>query len=79
MFEALGPGPLGAYDGYKYFVTFIDENSHAKWIYLSKFKSKVILVFALFYNLILHKFAAKIKIIRSNNGTEFLKNSYSKF
>ena len=34
-----GPAPVDSYDGYKYFVLFIDDKSHATWLYLLKSKT----------------------------------------
>jgi hypothetical protein len=35
------PAPLDSFNGYKYFVIFIDDFSRTTWLYLLKNKSKV--------------------------------------
>jgi hypothetical protein len=46
-------GPvIESFDGYKYFVTCVDDFSRFTWLYLLKAKSEVATVFQDFYNLV---------------------------
>jgi hypothetical protein len=66
-------GPtIESFDGYKYFITFIDDFSRVTWIYLLKFKSEVVDVFKDFHMLIMTQFSMKFKILLSNKGTEYM-------
>lgn len=65
--------PIHSYDGYKYFVLFIDDRSRATWLYLLKSKNEVCSVFKDFHNMVINQFGAKVKTFRSDNGTEFVK------
>ena len=66
-------GPfLESFDGYKYFVTFIDDFSRVTWLYLLKSKSEVIEVFKDFHNLVKNHFTSQIQTLRSDNGSEYM-------
>ncbi|XP_038704782.1 uncharacterized protein LOC120000736 [Tripterygium wilfordii] len=57
-------GPvLESFDGYKYFVTFVDDFSRFTWLYLLRSKSEVASVFQDFHSLINTQFSSKIKIL----------------
>ena len=61
-----------SYNGFKYYVIFIDDFSRATWIYLMKNKSEVFFHFQNFVNFIETQYNKKIKILRTDNGTEFI-------
>jgi hypothetical protein len=57
-------GPtIESFDGYKYFIFFVDDFSFITWIYLLKFKSEVVHVFQNFHMLVMTQFSMKIKIL----------------
>ena len=74
-----GPAPVDSYDGYKYFVLFIDDKSRATWLYLLKSKTEVISVFQEFHNMVINQFDAKIKSFRTDNGTEYTSGLFSEY
>jgi transposase InsO family protein len=59
-------------DGYKYFVTFIDDFSRVTWVYLLKAKSDVFSCFQDFHTLLKNQFSGHLKTFRSNNGSEYM-------
>jgi hypothetical protein len=68
-------GPvIESFDGYKYFVAFVDDFSRFTWLYLLKAKSEVATVFQDFHHLVHTQFSSKIKILRSDNGSEYMSN-----
>jgi len=68
-------GPvIESFDGYKYFITFVDDFSCFTWLYLLKTKSEVATVFQNFHHLVHTQFSSKIKILRSDNGSEYMSN-----
>jgi Integrase core domain len=71
--DVWGPAPIESFNGYRYFIIFIDDFSKTTWLYLMKNKSKVFSKFQEFYTFVENQFDAKIKIFRSDNGTEFIK------
>ncbi|GJW31989.1 ribonuclease H-like domain-containing protein [Tanacetum coccineum] len=59
-------------EGFRYFLTIVDDYSRAVWTYLLKTKDEV---FDCIVNFIKHfhnQFNVKIKTFRSDNGTEFV-------
>ncbi|KAM2944179.1 hypothetical protein COP2_027257 [Malus domestica] len=61
-----------SFDGYKYFIIFVDDYSRTTWLYLLKSKSEVMEVFKDFHNLVKNHFSSQIKTLRSDNGTEYM-------
>ena len=73
-------GPvLESYDGFKYFVTFVDDFTKITWLYLLKFKSEVLYVFKDFHKLVNTQFSSHIQILRSDNGSEYMSNNMSQY
>ncbi|GJX13618.1 ribonuclease H-like domain-containing protein [Tanacetum coccineum] len=64
-------------DGYKYFLTVVDDFSKAVWVYLLKTKVDVYDCIKGFLNLIYTQFGINVKMVRSDNGTEFVNNKLS--
>ena len=69
--DVWGPFSVLTSNGYKYFLTIVDDASRATWIFLLKAKSDVRTLIVSFYNMILTQFGTKIKAIRSDNTLEF--------
>ncbi|GJS35501.1 ribonuclease H-like domain-containing protein [Tanacetum coccineum] len=69
------PFPLS---DHKFFLTVMDDYTRAVWVYLIKSKDEVSHFITVFYNLIEIPFKRKIKVFRSDNGTEFVNQSVSK-
>ncbi|CAL2248738.1 unnamed protein product [Prunus armeniaca] len=68
-----------SFDGYKYFVTFVDDFSRVSWLYLLKFKSEVVDVFKDFHNLVKNQFSTQIQTLRSDNGTEYMSHIMTQY
>ncbi|KAJ0495264.1 putative RNA-directed DNA polymerase [Helianthus annuus] len=77
--DVWGPYKVTSYDGYKYFLTVVDDYSRAVWCYFLQNKSEVFENIKVFYELVLTQFKKKIKVIRSDNGTEFVNNQMHNF
>ncbi|KAI3781841.1 hypothetical protein L2E82_11867 [Cichorium intybus] len=77
--DVWGPHCLATADGFKYFLTIIDDFSTATWVYLLKSKEEVFNSFLAFVNILLNQFDTKIKTVRSDNGTEFVDNKMKSF
>jgi Integrase core domain/GAG-pre-integrase domain len=77
--DVWGPAPIDSYNGYKYFVIFIDDFTKVTWLYLMKNKSEVFSFFQEFCNFIENQFGSKIKTFRTDNGTEFVNERFSNF
>ena len=55
-------------EGYKYFLTIVDDCTHFTWIYLLHSKSDVTIVILEFFSLIQTQFGVKIKSVWSYNA-----------
>ena len=75
--DVWGPAPIESFNGYKYFVIFIDDFSRTTWLHLLKNKSEVFSQFQEFYNFVENQYDAKIKTFRSDNGTEFVNQNFT--
>lgn len=73
-------GPFSiSIDGFRYFVTFIDDFSKVTWVYLLKSKSEVFNYFKDFHIMISNQFFAHIKIFRTDNGTEYTSHNMTNY
>jgi Integrase core domain len=77
--DVWGLAPIDSYNHFKYFITFIDNFSRTTWVYLLKAKNEVFSYFQEFYKFVENKYNAKIKIFRSDNGTEYVNKKLLEF
>ena len=70
-----GPYATPTYNGYKYFITIVDDFSRTTWTHLLSRKSNAFPILKSFLSFIHNQFHASVKIIRSDNGQEFSDNS----
>ncbi|CAL9009279.1 unnamed protein product [Prunus brigantina] len=77
--DVWGPAPISTPSGARWFVTFIDDCTRMTWISLLKTKGEVCTTFQQFYKMVDTQFHAKIKIIRSDNGGEFVNHDLCQF
>ena len=66
-------------NGIKYFVTFIDCYSRMTWIYLMRPKDEVFSCFQNFHALVKTQFQVQVQVIRTDNGTEYVNNTFGAF
>jgi hypothetical protein len=67
-----GPYFLPTHDGFKYFLTIVDDCSRSTWVYLMTSKADNRPLIVSFFTMIETQFKTKIKVLRSDNGLEFL-------
>ena len=77
--DGWGPAPVNSVDGERWFVLFTDDSTRMTWLYLLKNKSEAANCFLDFSNLIQRQFGKKIKILRSDNGGEYVNNFLGSF
>lgn len=66
----MGPFHEPTHEGYKYFLTIVDDCTRATWVYLLENKNHVSSIFPDFIQLIETQYQKKIKAIRSDNAPE---------
>ncbi|CAH9081989.1 unnamed protein product [Cuscuta epithymum] len=71
-----GPFSTASYSGFKYFLTIVDDHTRCTWTFMMKTKSETRFHIMNFYKLIQTQFDKKIKIIRTDNGAEFMFSSF---
>jgi Integrase core domain/GAG-pre-integrase domain len=71
--------PIDSKEGYRYFVTFIDDKSRATWLYLLKSKEEVFTVFQVFCNMDKNQFSIMVKVLRTDNDTEYANHKFQNF
>ena len=64
-----GPFSIPTIDGYKFFLTIVDDYSRCTWVYLLKSKAETQALIHQFSIMVETQFGAKIKCLRSDNGT----------
>ncbi|KAJ4961187.1 hypothetical protein NE237_021097 [Protea cynaroides] len=70
-----GPYSTLSYTGCKYFLTLMDDYTRTTWVFLMKYKSDTFIMLSHFFSMVATQFSTTVKIIRSDNGTEFLSSS----
>ena len=77
--DVWGPASNINITGAKWFVSFIDDCTRVTWIFLMKDKSEVFQLFESFYSMVHTQFGRRIKRLRSDNGKEYVNQSFSTF
>ncbi|KAK1661961.1 hypothetical protein QYE76_050120 [Lolium multiflorum] len=77
--DVWGPSTVTSLLGERWFVTFIDGFSRCTWLYVLKQKSDVLSAFKDFYALVGNQYNAKVKVLRSDNGTEYVNKDFDYF
>jgi len=78
-FDIWGPSRVKSTLGFQYFVTFIDDYSRSTWLFLMKHCSELFHIFQYFFNEIKTQFGVSIRVLRSDNGHEYLSHSFKQF
>jgi len=68
--DTWGPFSVPIVDGFRYFLTIVDDFSHATWIYMLKQKSDILHVFPGFLNLVETQYNTKVCSVRSHHANE---------
>ncbi|KAJ9555731.1 hypothetical protein OSB04_010345 [Centaurea solstitialis] len=69
--DVWGPFHTHSYQGYRFFLTIVDDYSRFTWVYMLKHKSKVTMLIPQFYAMIQTQFGKGIRSVRSDNAKEF--------
>ena len=77
--EVWGPTKTASLGGKHYFVTFVDDFSRRVWVYTLKSKDEVFETFLVWKKMVENQTGRKIKVLRSDNGTEYRNDQFSIF
>lgn len=66
-----GPCPVTSTNGFRYYVTFIDDFSRFTWLYFMRNKSDVVQIFSSFKAQIENILGITIKVLRTDGGTKY--------
>lgn len=67
-----GPYRVPSYSGARYFLTIVDDFSRGTWIYLLNMKNETQSKLKGFLALVDRQFNKRVRIVRSDNGNEFI-------
>ena len=70
--DVWGPSPVTNMSGIHWFVIFVDDCTRMTWLYLLKQKDEVLNIFETFHAMVCTQYGATIKVLRSNNGGEYV-------
>jgi hypothetical protein len=74
--DVWGPSPVSIVSRVWWFVLFVDDCICMTWLYLMKNKDEVFSIFQSFHAMIQTQFSAKLRVIRSDNGGEFVNQCF---
>lgn len=77
--DVWGPSVVISVLGERWYVTFIDGFSRCTWLYPLKYKSEVFSAFKDFYALVGNQYSARVKVLRTDNGTEYVNRDFDNF
>jgi hypothetical protein len=63
----------------RWFVTFVNDCIRMTWLSLLKHKDEFFDMFRMFHAMVHNQFSAKCRILRSDNGEEYVNNNFSTF
>lgn len=77
--DVWGPSGASSLNGYRSFVTFIDYCTRVTWVYVLMNKSDVFECFVDFHNMIKTQYNASVKVLRTDNGTEYVNKEFDEY
>ncbi|KAI3781572.1 hypothetical protein L2E82_11589 [Cichorium intybus] len=77
--DVWGPYRVSTRDGFRFFLTVVDDYTRAVWVYLLKTKEEVFENIVMFFNMLKLQFSKSVKVFRSDNGTEFVNSKMKSF
>ena len=77
--DICGPMSTNSLHASKYFLIFIDDFTRMCWVYFLRHKSKVFVKFQKFKSLVENQSEERIKVLRSDNWSEYASREFSQF
>ncbi|GJR90038.1 ribonuclease H-like domain-containing protein [Tanacetum coccineum] len=69
--DVWGPYRVRSKDGYRFFLTIVDDFSRVVWVFLLKGKDDVLSNIEVFCKMLKNQFDKTVKVFKSDNGSEF--------
>ncbi|BFG29747.1 hypothetical protein CerSpe_160210 [Prunus speciosa] len=76
--DVWGPARVTS-QGFRWFVTFIDDCTRLTWVYLMKNKNDVASILPDFCAMVSTQFHARVKVFRTDNGGEYVNHTLAQF
>lgn len=77
--DVWGPSPMTTSSGPRWFMLFINDCTWMTWLYLLKRKGDVFGVFQAFHVMVQTQFLAKIQILYTDNGGEYVNKQFQAY
>ncbi|KAM1466210.1 hypothetical protein ACFX2I_031434 [Malus domestica] len=77
--DVWGPSQIQYVEGYKYYITFVDEFSRFMWIFPMINKSEACSIFVKFTAFVFNQFNTSIKCFQSDGGGEYMSKEFKGF
>lgn len=77
--DLCGPMKMQSFGGARYLLTFIDDKSRYVFVYFLKHKDDVFSKFQEFHPMFERQTGKRVKILRSDNGTEFVNKNFDSY
>nr|KYP39292.1 Retrovirus-related Pol polyprotein from transposon TNT 1-94 [Cajanus cajan] len=77
--DVWGPSPKSSSLGFRWFVTFVDDCTRMTWVFVLKQKNEVFQTFQVFHQMIQTQYSAKMCILRSDNGGEYVNQQFRNY
>lgn len=77
--DICGPMEVKSIGSKKYFLLFVDDYSRMAYVYFLKTKDEVFSYFRSFKTLVENQTGRKLKVLRTDNGTEFCSKEFEKY
>ncbi|XP_058828385.1 uncharacterized protein LOC131688230 [Topomyia yanbarensis] len=79
--DICGPMEVNSNSGSRFYIVFVDDRSRKMWVYFLKTKAEpeVLRVFKEFHALVERQSGRKLKVIRSDNGREYVNNGFQSY
>ena len=71
-----GPSPQKSVEGYRYYISLVDDCSRFVWIFPMVNKSDAFTIFSKFLAFVENQFNASIKFLQSDGGGEYMSNMF---
>ena len=77
--DVWGPAPVMSVDGFRYYVSFVDECTRYSWIFPMINKGEVYSIFVHFHTFLVTQFSATLRIFQSDGGGEYISTNFKTY